>query len=207
MRIRPAIAGACGLILFLGCGGGAQDTPAPGTLTLKLGSDSFPGCQQAWVTVGKVEGSGDGSHWTTLGTANQTVDLMHPTTPPAVTLLDGVSAPAGTYAWFRITWGAVNANNPINLPAYVVVASGSWPLTMPAGGTTTLPAAVAVPSKGAATGLLMISGTRAIQQRAATVFTVQATGQGYQEGSCATITGHLDAGPSTFPGWRSTPKR
>ena len=200
MRLPLVVAGVCGLTLILGCGGGSQDTPAPGTLTLRLGSDSFPGCQQAWVTVGKIEGSGNGSLWTTLGTANQTVDLMNPPAALAVTLLDGVSVPAGTYNWFRITWGSVNSNNPINLPAYVVVASGSWPLTMPTGGTTTVPATVAVPSRGAATALLMFSGTRAIQQRAATAFTFQATGQAYQAGNFGAITGHLDAGAINLSG-------
>ena len=198
MRLPLVVAGVCGLTLTLGCGGGSQDTPAPGTLTLRLGSDSFPGCQQAWVTVGKIEGSGNGSLWTTLGTANQTVDLMNPPAALAVTLLDGVSVPAGTYNWFRITWGSVNSNNPINLPAYVVVASGSWPLTMPT--TTTVPATVAVPSRGAATALLMFSGTRAIQQRAATAFTFQATGQAYQAGNFGAITGHLDAGAVNLSG-------
>jgi len=199
MRLTPVMASLCTLGLVLGCGGTTASSPDPGTLTLKLGSDSLPGYQQAWVTVGKVEGSYDNVTWTVLATPNQSLDLMALQNGHPVTLVDQLSVPPGTYNGFRITWSATSSD-PAKAAAYLVDSTGtSRSLAMPTGGTTTVPASVQVVSLGSATAQIMLSGTQAVQPRVAGA-TFQATGQGCNLGNCATVTGHLSAGTTPLSG-------
>ena len=57
MRLRQILASllSAGLMVACGGGGGSVDRSGPvGTLTLRLGSDSFPGYSQAVVSLEKV---------------------------------------------------------------------------------------------------------------------------------------------------------
>ena len=199
MRFTLALGCTVCLNLLLACGG-SNSHPTPGTLTLRLGSDSIPGYTQAVVSVQRVDASGDGGTWVGLGTVSGTFDLMALQNGHTVALLPGVSVDSGTYRYFRITWDTANHLNPINLPAYAVDTQNlSHPLAMPAAMTTVVTGNVAVPPNGSATAQIMVSGTQAIQIRpvagvATHVF--QAVGQAFDPGVCARITGSLSPGLS-----------
>lgn len=65
MPFRRLIAPLLILAAGLACGGGGGDIRwgggATGTLAVRLGSDSFPGYDQAVVSLEKLEGTTDGS--------------------------------------------------------------------------------------------------------------------------------------------------
>lgn len=203
MRCNQILVCLISLALALGCGG-SKSTPAPGNLTLLLGSDSFPGYSQAVVSVERVDGSMDGTNWQGLGVVQATVDLAKIQNGNHQVLLNGVSLASGTYSFFRITWAAVNYADGTSLPAYVVPNAGQGsPLAMPASGTTVVAATVTVPANGAANAQIMLSGQQAIQAHtgsSGSVYTFQATGQAYDLGNCAQITGHLGDGTTNLPG-------
>lgn len=184
------------LAASLACGGGGGDTrwggATTGTLTVRFGSDSFPGYDQAVVSLEKLEGSLDGTNWTALGTVQASCDLMQLQNGNSTVILPATSVPAGTYSQFRLTWATKNYANPINLAAYVLPsgASTGQPLTMPA--TTVVTGSVTVPAGGSATAQIMLSGQQAVQARAGiSPYTFQATGQAFDLAKSAGIAGRL----------------
>jgi len=204
MRFPPAMAVISSLGLILGCGGTSQDTPAPGTLSLSLGSDSFPGCSKVVVIVGKVEASRDGTSWVDLGMPITTVDLMALQNGAAmpVTPQGGLSLPSGTYGSIRITWASVNLASVPPVPEVVDTAAATWSLVGPA--TTVLPAQVQVPANGAATAQLMLSSAQALQKRPALLgppaFSFLPSGFAYNGGSRASIQGRITDGAAGLEG-------
>lgn len=186
------------LAVLLACGGGGgSSAPLPtGRLTLRLGSDSFPGYTQAVVSLEKVEASGDGVHWTALGNVRASYDLLALQSGRSVLVVSAAQVTAGTYTQFRLTWATVNYLDGAMQPAYVAFPSATRAvLTMPT--TTTLSGAISVPADGTATAQLMFTGQQAVQQRAATGYYFQATGTAHDLSLSARITGHLadSAGP------------
>lgn len=205
MSLRPLFAPLVLLAATLACGGGGGDIRwggAPsGTLTVRLGSDSFPGYDQAVVSVEKLEGTLDGTNWTVLGTVQASCDLLQLQNGNSTVILPATSVPAGTYSRFRITWATKNYANPINLAAYVLPsgASTGQPLTMPA--TTVVTGSVTVPAGGSTTAQIMLSGQQAVQARAgASPYTFQATGQAFDTAQVASITGKLVDGTTPLAG-------
>ncbi|GLH69419.1 hypothetical protein GETHPA_09520 [Geothrix rubra] len=205
MPFRRLIAPLLILAAGLACGGGGGDIRwgggATGTLVVRLGSDSFPGYDQAVVSLEKVEGTLDGSTWTPLGTVQATYDLMALQNGNSTVILPAASVPAGTYSQFRLTWATKNYANPINLAAYVVPtgAATGQPMGMPT--TTILPGPVTVPSGGSATAQLMLSGQQAVQARPGTSpYTFQPTGQAFDTTKVASIAGKLLDGTTPLAG-------
>jgi Domain of unknown function (DUF4382) len=188
------------LAVLLACGGGGSSAPVPtGRLTLRLGSDSFPGYTQAVVSLEKVEASGDGVHWITLGTVKATYDLLALQSGHSAQLVSSVEVTAGTYTQFRLTWATVNYADGAMQPGYVAFPSATRAvLTLPA--ATTVTGAISVPANGVATAQLMLSGQQAVQQRAATGYNFQATGTVYDLSLSARITGHLGDGGTSLAG-------
>ena len=185
--------------LTMACGGGGSNsrpvTPT-GNLTLRFGSDSFPGYSQAVVSLEKVEGSTDGANWTFLGNVKATYDLMALQNGHSAVILPATAVTATTYSQFRITWATVNYQSAINQPAYVVPSGGSGQvLTMPV--TTVMNGPVTVPSNGSATAQIMLTGQQQVQSRAGGVYSFQAVGRALDLSASATITGH--AGDGTTP--------
>lgn len=204
MRFRPFLTALFALVLLAACGGGgsysASATPM-GTLTLRLGADSFPGYSQAVVSVLKVEGSLNGAVWVALGDVRATVDLMALQNGHSAVILPATTVPAGTYDQFRLTWSTVNYQSSINLAAYVIPTGGAGqPLVMPT--TTTLGSAVVVAANGSTTAQLMLNGHQAVQVRAggATPYTFQATGRAYDLSASTRITGRLASGSTPLAG-------
>lgn len=202
MRFRPILASLLALGLLTACGGGgSSSTPAAptGTLTLRLGSDSFPGYSQAVVSILKVEGSLNGAVWVALGEVRATVDLLGLQNGRSVVILPATTVPTGTYDQFRLTWAAVNYQSSINLPAYVIPTGGAGqPMTMPT--TTTLGSAVTVGANASITAQLMLNGQQAVQSRAGSAYAFQATGRAYDTAASARITGHLSSGSTPLAG-------
>lgn len=194
LRLLPLALG-----MLVGCGGSGRLATPTGTLTVKLGSDSLPGYDQAIVSIEKVEASGDGASWVPLGNARMTVDLMALQNGRSSAMLPGTPVAAGTYQQFRITWATVNYQSSINQPAYVIPTGGAGQvLTMPT--TTVVAGPVTVPANGSATALLMLSAQQAVQSRPGGVTTFQATGQAFDMATSARITGTLSQGITALSG-------
>ena len=192
-KLQP-LAPVAVLALILSCGGVGGGTRAVpmGSLALRLGSDSFPGYSSVVVSVEKVEGSVDGTTWTTLGEVKSTFDLMALQNGNSAVLLPATSVPQQAYSQFRLTWAQKNYQSAINLPAYITAGAGvGQPLVMPA--TTVIPGSVRVTASGTVVGLLLFSGQQAVVPRGtpSTTYTFQATGNGLDQAGMATITGHL----------------
>jgi hypothetical protein len=156
------------------------------------------------VTLDKIEGSSDNSHWTTLSAAKHTLDLVPLGNGNPATLLDAASTPAGDYAYVRITWGTTAAT-PSQGANYVVDnAANSWTLAMPTGNTTTLATAIQLPSDQTVTAQLNLGGVHAIQPRVPASgtpsYVFQPAGSGYNLGNCATLTGHLTGNGAALSG-------
>jgi len=187
------------LAVLLACGGGGSSAPPPtGRLTLRLGSDSFPGYVEAFVSIEKVEASMDGTHWTTLGTVQASYDLLALQSGHSAQLVSSVEVTAGTYTQFRLTWATVNYFRGQYQPAFVSFPKDiGIPLNMPPSMTTVVTGSINVPANGIATAQLMFSGQQAVQQRTATGYAFQATGTVHDLNLSARITGHLadPAGP------------
>ena len=205
MRIRLISVSLLCLGWMLACGGGSggsQPAPPTGSLTLRFGSDSFPGYSQAVVSLEKVEGSPDGSNWVPLGNIKATYDLMALQNGNSAVILPATKVTPGTYKQVRITWATVNYQSAINLPSYVVLNGGSGQvLSMPT--TTIVSGLITVPTNGNTTAQIMLSGQQAVQFRAAALassYTFQATGSVYDLSSSATITGHLEFGTTPLAG-------
>ncbi len=153
------------LVLALGCGGGGSNgsgTPAKGSLTLVLGSDSQNDWSQIVVGVEKVEISTNGSSWSTLATPQATRDLMSLRNGVETPLADKAPLASGTYS-VRLTWATVNFNDPTRSAAYVVPTVGTVGanLTMPP--TTTFQGSIQVNSSQESVGFLMVDAGRAVQ--------------------------------------------
>lgn len=200
MRLRPFLASPllC-LGLTLACGGSSSPSVPTGTLTLRLGSDSFPGYSQAVVSLEKVEASPDGATWIPLGNVKATFDLMALQSGHSTLILPATRVDAGSYAQFRLTWATVNYQSAINQPAYAVPNGGTGQLlSMPT--TTVVSGPVNVPSSGGATAQIMFSGQQALQARANGTTSFQATGRAYDLAASASITGHLGDGTTPLAG-------
>jgi len=200
MRLRLILLPMLVLGWLLACGGGGSSTPPPvptGTLTLRLGADSFPGYTQAVVSIEKVEASTDGSSWTALGTVKNSYDLLALQNGHSTGLITAATLTAATYTQFRITWATVNYQSGAMQPAYVILSGGTGQLAMPV--TTIGAGSVVVPGNGSATALLMLSGQQAVQLRNG-AYTFQATGRAYDLSAVAQITGHLGYGTTALPG-------
>ena len=202
MRARSILAVLLlGFTLACGGGSGSGGSTATGNLTLRFGSDSFPGFTQAVVSVEKVEASTDGTTWMSLGNVRATYDLMTLQNGHSAAMLSTIAVPPATYTQFRITWATQNYANPINLAAYVIPsgAATGQPLSMPT--TTVLPGSVTVTSGGSTTAQIMLVGQQAVQQRVGTPsYTFQATGQAYDLSKTASITGQLADGTTPLVG-------
>jgi len=204
MSFCRTIASLLILAATLACGGGGDTRwggGATGTLVVRFGSDSFPGYDQAIVSMEKLEGTTDGATWTPLGSVQASFDLMALQNGHSVVILPATSVPAGTYSQFRITWATRNYANPINLAAYAVPtgAATGQPMGMPV--TLMVPGPVTVPAGGSATAQIMLSGQQAVQARAGTwPYTFQATGQAYDATKMATIAGKLMDGATPLAG-------
>ena len=202
MHLRPILAALLSLGLTLGCGGGAGSSrPAPptGNLTLRFGADSFPGYDQAIVSLEKVEASTDGTNWSALGNIKATFDLMALQNGRSAVILPATSVIAATYTQLRITWATVNYQVAINMPAYVVPSGGVGQLlSMPV--TTVVNGPVTIPANGNVIAQIMLSGQQAVQIRAGTTTTFQATGSAYDLAATARITGLLSQGITSLSG-------
>jgi len=188
--------------LTMACGGGGSNsrpvTPT-GNLTLRFGSDSFPGYSQAVVSLEKVEGSTDGANWTFLGNVKATYDLMALQNGHSAVILPATAVTATTYSQFRITWATVNYQSAINQPAYVVPSGGSGQiLTMPI--TTVITGPVTVLANGSTLAQVMLSGQQAVQVRPGPTTTFQPTGNAYDLAAAAKLTGHLGDGATALSG-------
>ena len=185
---------------LLACGGGGSSAPAPtGSLTLRLGSDSFAGYTQVVVSLEKVEASGDGVHWVALGNVRASYDLLALQSGHSALLVSSAQVTAGTYTQFRLTWATVNFLDGAMQPAYVAFSGATRAvMTMPV--TTTLTGAITVPADGTASAQLMLSGHQAVQQRAATGYLFQATGSAYDLSTVARVAGRLTDGSTPLAG-------
>ncbi len=200
MRHLVSLVSVVFMAALLACGGGGSSAPAPtGRLTVRLGSDSFPGYTQAVVSLEKVETSGDGVHWVALGNVRATYDLLALQSGHSALLVSAAQVTAGTYTQFRLTWATVNYADGAMQPGYVAFPAATRAvLTLPA--TTTLTGSINVPADGTATAQLMLSGHQAVQQRAATGYLFQATGTAFDLSTAARITGHLADGVTPLAG-------
>lgn len=202
MHVRPILAALVSLGLTLACGGGASSraTSAPtGNLTIRLGSDSFPGYSQAVVSLEKVEATTDGATWVLLGNVKTTVDLLALQNGHSAVILPATSVRPATYTQFRITWATVNYQSAINQPAYVVPSGGAGQLlAMPA--TTVVQGPVSLLAGGSVTAQIMFSGQQAVQSRATGTYAFQATGRAFDLAASATIAGHAGDGATPLAG-------
>lgn len=199
MRLRPILAYLACLVLSLACGGDGgfslgSGTPT-GNLTVRLGSDSFPGYNKVVLGIEKLEGSPDGTTWTLLGNVKSAVDLMLLQNGNSAAIVSAASAPAATYTQFRITWATVDYYDSGTWPSFVSINGNPTQLAMPA--TTVLSGSVKV-TASSTTVLLMLSGQQAVQSRLGglSLYTFQATGSAYDPSAMGRLTGHL-AGDST----------
>lgn len=203
MRLRPFLASLFCLVLLWACGGGgggARSVPS-GTLTLRFGSDSFPGYAQAVVSLEKVEASSDGVTWIQLGSVRATFDLMQLQGGHSAVIVPAARVDAGTYTQFRLTWAAVNYQSESRQPAYLVLEGGVERfLSMPA--TTLVGGSVTVTAGGTTTAQVMLSGQQAVQVRSglAAPYVFQATGRVHDTAATARITGSLLDGTTPLAG-------
>ncbi len=204
MRARSILAVLLlGFALACGGGSGSGGSGATGSLTLRFGSDSFPGYDQAVVSVEKVEASTNGSTWMALGNVQATYDLMTLQNGHSAALLSNIAVPPATYTQFRITWATSNYAHPTTDPAAWVKPTGAsigQSMSMPA--TTVIPGPVTVNSSASTTAQIMLSGQQPVQFRAgmALPYTFQATGQAYDLSQTASITGKLTDGTTPLVG-------
>jgi len=172
-------------------------------LTLRFGSDSFPGYDQAVVSLEKVEGSPDGSNWVALGNIKATYDLMALQNGNSAVILPATKVTPGTYKQFRITWATQTYPSSAYYPAYVYPTGSAYGQAMSMPTTTIVSGSITVPTNGSTTAQIMLSGQQAVQHRASTggtSYTFQATGGVYDLGASATITGHLEFGTTPLAG-------
>ncbi len=116
------VIGGLGLALALGCSGSkSSDT---GAVTVHVTDGPISGYQEINVHIQSVEIRGDGG-WITLGTPDQTYNLLALTGGLSQTLASGATLPAGHYGQMRLILGAGNS---------VKLADGSThDLTVPSG--------------------------------------------------------------------------
>ncbi len=117
-----SVIGSLGLALALGCGGGkSADT---GALSVHVTDGPISGYQEINVHIQSVEIRGDGG-WITLGTPDQTYNLLALTGGLSQTLASGATLPTGHYGQMRLVLGTGNT---------VKLADGSiHDLTVPSG--------------------------------------------------------------------------
>lgn len=183
--------------LTMACSGGGSTPPphpATGQLTIRFGSDSFPGYGQAVVSVEKVDGSTDGVNWIPLGSVKGTLDLTVVQNGHSTVILPATAVPPATYTQFRITWATTNYTSPITLPAYVfpMGTTVGQVLTMPT--TTIVNGPVTVPVNGNVTAQIMLTGQQLIQFRAGGTYLFQGVGRAFDPSACAVISGRLTDG-------------
>jgi hypothetical protein len=209
MKSNHVLIPVLALGLVFGCGGSGLSTSkqsSPGTLSLRLGSDSIPGYSRVVVGVEKVEWSADGSNYFPLGDVKGTVDLAALQNGNAANaiFLPAVSLSPTTIAKFRITWATTNYDlpaPPVPAPAaYVTTNAGSGViLGMPL--TTVVTGPVTVASGAMVQVQIMLSGDQAIQARTGTTaYTFQPTARAYDLAATGKITGHLGAGTTDLGG-------
>ena len=206
MRSYSFLASLLAVGLAVACGGGggtSYSAPSTGSLTLRFGSDSFPGYDQAVVSLEKVEGSPDGTNWVALGNVQKTCDLMLLQNGNSAVILPAAKVTPGTYKQFRITWATQTYPSSAYYPAYVYPtgSANGQPMTMPT--TTIVSGAITVPANGSATAQIMLSGEQAVQYRASTggtSYTFQASGSFYDLSASALITGQLVYGTTPLAG-------
>jgi hypothetical protein len=202
MRVCPALAAflCVGLMLACGGGGGSSRPPAPtGNLTIRFGSDSFPGYSQAVVSLEKVEATADGTNWSPLGNIKATVDLLALQNGHSTVVLPAIPVTSTTYTQFRITWATVNYASAINQPAYVVPNGGAGQvLSMPA--TTVVNGPVTVPANGNVTAQIMLVGQQLVQSRPSGTYSFQAVGRASDLAASASIAGHVADGTTPLTG-------
>jgi hypothetical protein len=216
LSLIAACLGTLGLTVACGGGGGSTAAVAPptGTLTLRLGSDSFQGFQHAIVSIQSVDYSLDGGNsWTTMGAVQQTLDLVGAsafadsgaTTPMAkglqggnnIALFSAFTIKPGTTLTFRINWATTNFSNSTRLPAFVENLAGQD--TLLATPASTLVAGTVSVAAGANVAEIMLNGEQAIQYHGS-YFAFQGTAQAMNLANSATITGTLTAGGNPIAG-------
>jgi hypothetical protein len=185
------------LALTLGCGGSGGGSSNPGTLNLLLGADTFAGYQHVWVTMDKIESSSDNSHWGTLSSTKQTVDLMALENGRPATLVNAGSFAPGDCYYVRITWGTAAAVASQGANYVIDNAGNATSLVMPT--STTLSTSFHILSDQTVNAQLTLNALQAIQVRSGS-YTFQPTGTGYDLGSCATLQGQLTAGGAPLSG-------
>lgn len=117
-----ALASGLALGLLLGCGGSSGSSN--GSMSVRITDGPISGFQEINVNIQKVEISSGGG-WITLGSPNQTYNLLALTGGLSQTLAAGATLPAGHYSQMRLVLGAGNT---------VKLADGSvHPLTVPSG--------------------------------------------------------------------------
>ena len=203
MRSSLVFLCAVPLALLVACGG-ASNKQSTGTLTLDLAADSFPAYsfRNAVVSITQVNGSQDGSNWVKVADVKATLDLAELQTGGTFNLCTAASVSSGTFHYFRLLWSSTNYASPITAPAWVELPDQSqYQLAMPSGGSTTFSASVDVPANGSATGVIVLSGDQLIQNHAGSgsdAFVFQATGEAFDAGQCASISGTLAAGSTAL---------
>jgi hypothetical protein len=204
MRTRLLMIPLMLLSLAFGCGGGGGTfggSVPTGTLTVRMGTDSFQGFDQVVVSLEKIEASTSTSGWITLQTVQTTYDLMALQNGHSA-ILTSLPVPPGTYTQFRLTWATVNYSDGGSLPSLVKLAGSvtRQPMSMPM--VTVIPGPVTVPDGGNTTAQIMFSGMQAVQSRAggSVLYTFQASGQAFDLGASARISGHLGDGSTPLVG-------
>ncbi len=103
---RLGLIGGLGLAMILGCGGGGSDS-GTGKMSVSLTDGPISGYQEINVHIQSVEIRGDGG-WITLGTPDQTYNLLALTGGVSQTLAAGATLPAGHYGQMRLILGSGN---------------------------------------------------------------------------------------------------
>ncbi|WP_454763999.1 DUF4382 domain-containing protein [Cupriavidus campinensis] len=114
--------GLGGAVLLVACGGGGDDTPAPGTGTLRVQMTDAPACgyDHVYVTVNRVRVNGnqdaadDGSGWVDIPVSPaQRIDLLSLTNGVLATL-GQTALPAGNYQQIRLVLSPNTGNSMAN---------------------------------------------------------------------------------------------
>ena len=207
MRLRPFLAALACIGFMLACGAHSDNSlPKPvtptGNLTIRFGSDSFPGYSQVVVSLEKIEATTDGTHWIFLGNVQTTLNLMNLQNGNSVVILPATAVTPATYTQFRITWATVTYPSAGGWPGFALPINGtaqqmSMPLTTVVNGT------VVVAANASSNAQIMLSGQQAVANRLVGInatYTFQATGNAYDLSTTARITGQVTNGSTPLAG-------
>lgn len=164
MKAAAALLSLAFLAPILGCSGSGSsgpNQPAPGKLTLLVGSDSNLDFSQIVLGMDKVEVSPDGSNWSAFTSTGITFDLEALQGGNEAAVAPPTSLPPGNYQ-VRITWATKNYQSPIQIPAYVVYPGNAGsPLALPV--QTIASGTVSIASGQSVTSVLMLDAGNSVQ--------------------------------------------